>query len=185
MIKRLFSLFTESAQSFEGIEPGETVMLVVRRHYFTIMTPLSFVFLFALIPLIIKAVFATELEADSLKNLFWFLSLLYYVGLWLFSFYIITLYLLNTIIVTDKRIVENEQSGFFSRKVSELHSYRIQDVSVRTHGLIETLLSFGEISVQTAAAEREFVFTKIPHPERVKNVIMQNVISHRTSLKLN
>jgi uncharacterized membrane protein YdbT with pleckstrin-like domain len=185
MIKKLISLFTETGHSFQGQEPGEQVILILRKHIFTVSFPLSFIFLLALIPFIIYTLFAFDIAAYQLESLFKFASALWFMFLWLVSFYILTLYCLNTVVITNRRIIESEQHALFHRKVSELHIYRIQDVSVRTHGLIETFLSFGDLAVQTAASEREFVFDSVPHPERVKDAIMKTVTTHRSNLNLN
>jgi uncharacterized membrane protein YdbT with pleckstrin-like domain len=88
------------------------------------------------------------------------------------------------VIITDRRIIENEQHGFFNRKISELHAYRVQDVSVHTNGIVETMLHFGDIVVQTAASEKQFVFHKIPNPEEVKDSIMKIVSTHQSKVRL-
>ncbi len=184
MKNKLVPIFHKTGNSFEGQEVGEEVALVLRRHPFTIIIPLLFILLIALLPSIVWVYFSEEIRARNYAELFFFAWSLWFLLSWLMSFYLLTLYSLNSVIITNKRIIENEQQGFFRRKVSELHTYRVQDVAVRTHGLFETLLSFGELSVQTAAEEREFVFQQIPHPERVKDAIMKIVASHRSGLGL-
>ncbi len=183
MFKKLISLFTETTQSFQGQEAGERVILIIRQHIFTVSYRLTLVFLAALVPLLAKLAFPT-LAASSHGALFLFLASLWYAALWLGAFYILTLYCLNTIVITDRRIIENEQESFFNRKVAELHLFRIQDVVVHTEGFFETLLSFGDVMVQTAATEREFTFRRIGNPEHVKDVIMQTVSAHRSNLSL-
>jgi membrane protein YdbS with pleckstrin-like domain len=185
MIQRLINIFKESTRGFDGQEKGENVVLLLRQHRFTIYLPISFIILFALVPVILWLALQAQIEARHLKALFLFLSSLWYLALWAYLFYLLTLYSLNTVVVTDRRIIENEQFGFFNRKVSELPNYRVQDVSVRTHGMIETFLNFGDIVVQTAAAEREFTFHKITNPEMVKDKIMQVVSAHQKRVGLN
>jgi hypothetical protein len=185
MIKRILSVFTESTLGFEGQEPGETVVLLLRRHNFTIMFPVGFVILLGLVPVIAWLFLPIGYDLSALSHLFWFVLSMWYLFLWTLLFYFLTLYCLNTVIVTDRRIIESEQYAFFSRKVSELHTYRVQDVSAHTHGFIETLVGYGDISVQTAASEREFVFHKIPNPEKVKDEIMRVVAAHQTKVGLN
>jgi membrane protein YdbS with pleckstrin-like domain len=184
MLNKLFSIFSESAKSFEGQETGEKVIMILRRHPFTIAIRLSLLALLAIVPIIVWPEFGGEIAARGFAELFWFGSSIWYMALWMLIFYALTMYALNTVIVTDKRIIENEQHGFFHREVSELHMYRVQDVSVKTHGVIETFLSFGDVAVQTAASETHFVFHKIPNPEEVKDKIMKVVLAHRSDLKL-
>lgn len=173
MMKNLFAVFTSSEATFQGKEEGESVVMIVRRHLFSLSGPATLVFLAALVPILVKLAFSGEISARDWGAPYLFLASLWYAALWLASFYFLTLYALNTVIITDRRIIENEQVGFFDRKVSELHLYRVQDVSVRINGAVPTFLSFGAVLVQTASAEREFIFEAIPHPERVKDAIMR------------
>jgi len=185
MIKRILKIFSHTNDNFQGQEPGENVVLLLRKHHFTVFYPISFIGLFAVIPLAVWVFLPPSFDPASLSQLFWFALSLWYLFLWIFMFYLLTLYSLNTIIITDRRIIENEQHAFFSRKVSELHTHRVQDVSSHTNGLIETLIGFGEIVVQTAASEREFVFKQIGNPERVKDEIMKIVAARHSKIGLN
>jgi uncharacterized membrane protein YdbT with pleckstrin-like domain len=92
------------------------------------------------------------------------------------------MYILDVWIVTDHRIIDSTQHGFFNRSISELHISRIQDISVKTDGFIQTLLKFGDLEVQTAGTENKFHFRQIPDPEGVKNKIMEhlNVVGNDT-----
>jgi len=50
---------------------------------------------------------------------------------------------------------------------------KIQDVTSEIVGVIPTLLSYGNIYVQTAAEKERFVFYQIPSPNEVKNQIVR------------
>lgn len=168
MMPKLFNP-SHRSERFEGQEPDESIALLLRRHRFVILYPVGFILLLALLPLLVR------LSLPSASTAFYFLVSLYYLFLWLLLFYKLTLFCLNTVIVTDRRIVENEQNGLFKRKVSELHIHRVQDVSVHVEGIVQTFFNFGDIVVQTAASEREFVFHSIASPEAVKDRIMRAV----------
>jgi len=115
--------------------------------------------------------FASFLSTNDFLSLFFFLSSLWYLILWSAIFYALTMYTLDVWIVTDKRIIDSTQHGFFNRIVSELHISRIQDVSVDVHGVIETFLKFGNLQIQTAGTEEKFKFMQIPNPGKVKDEI--------------
>ena len=53
--------------------------------------------------------------------------------------------------MTNDRIVDIEQHGLFSRTISEVDLFRIQDVTVDIHGIIATLLNYGNLTVKTAS----------------------------------
>jgi uncharacterized membrane protein YdbT with pleckstrin-like domain len=182
-MKRLLSIFKESTQRFEGQEDGEEVVMVLRRHRFVLYLPVAFLALMCLVPIIIFYLYGKEIDSGGFASLSFFVSSLWYIGVWLLAFYFLSMYALNTVIITNKRVIDNDQLGFFDRKVSELHMHRIQDVAVHTQGVIETFLDFGTITVQTAAVDKQFVFPQIPNPEAVKDTIMQVVGSQYSGVK--
>ncbi len=92
--------------------------------------------------------------------------------LWFILFYVITMYLLNSWIVTNERIVDSEQVGFFNRKVAELSLSVVQDVSITLQGLIPTTMNFGSIIIQSAGRENHFYFDQVPKPQEIKDTIM-------------
>ena len=183
MIKALLSIFQESANSFDGQEKDENVILLLRRHPFTILLPLSLFGLAGFVPVVVGLIFWLPILAHGWLNLFLSISSVWFLAFWLAIFYSLTIYTLDTVIITDRRIIDSDQRGLFNRKISELHSHRIQDVSTHTNGLIETILKFGDITVQTAASEKQFIFHQIPKPDRVKDVIMQVARSRDSGVK--
>ena len=75
-------------------------------------------------------------------------------------------------IITNKRIINIEQKGLFSREISELELDKIQDVSADIIGIIPTFLGYGDIYIQTAGETEKFIFKNIPDPYGVKDLIM-------------
>jgi uncharacterized membrane protein YdbT with pleckstrin-like domain len=111
----------------------------------------------------------------------WFATLaaVYYMFLWYSFFYSLTMYTLDTWIVTNMRIINSVQTGFFNRQISELALDKIQDVSVHTKGALATVIDYGDIKVQTAGTEKHFVFEQIGKPQDVKDQIMELVATRR------
>jgi uncharacterized membrane protein YdbT with pleckstrin-like domain len=174
-----FSIFFTSTNSFDGQEAGEKVILVLRRHPFVILIKLFGYILLALLPLIAHDLFLTVLPSFPVSPyLLRFLYSLWCLFIWSSFFYAITMYMLDVWIVTDRRIIDSTQHGFFNRTVSELHLTRVQDISVHTVGVIPTLLHFGDLQVQTAGTEEKFNFLQIPNPLAVKDAIMAVVTDH-------
>ena len=183
MIRSLLSIFRESTNSFEGQKDDENIVLLLRRHPFTIYIRIGFYVLASLVPIVAGVMFYSYLSIHGRFDVFFFLSSIWYLGLWLAVFHSLTLYTLNTVLITDRRIIDSDQHGLFNRETSELHSNRIQDVSTHTNGMIETFLQFGDVTVQTAASEKQFVFHQVPRPDKVKDVIMQMTASKHTGVK--
>jgi uncharacterized membrane protein YdbT with pleckstrin-like domain len=173
----LLSIFKISTNSFTGQEEGERVVLVLRRHPFVIMIRLAVSILLFVAPIAIGGFFSAFLISRGLIEVFLFLSSVWYAVLWQVAFYAITMYLLDVWIVTDKRIIDSTQKGFFDRTVSELRISRVQNISVKVVGPIETFLHFGDLEIQTAGSSDMFNFSQIPYPEKVKDEIMAIVSS--------
>ncbi|MDB5266190.1 MAG: hypothetical protein JWN89_5 [Parcubacteria group bacterium] len=177
-LRSFLELFTNSDNSFEGQEESEKVILILRKHIFIIYSQVFLYGVLIFVPWAVGQGFGGFLSAQALMHLFVFISSLWMLFFWAAIFYSLTMYSLNVVIITDHRIIESSQLGLFKRKISELHLSRVQDISVRTDGIIETALKFGDLEVQTASEQREFIFRLIPNPEHVKDVIMNLVVDN-------
>ena len=171
------SIFTYSKNSFEGQLPGEETILLARKHWFYLFTPLLIISLLALSPLAVYFLVNLFSWYSKISSLFWFLTSLSFLILWNLAFYHIMLYSLNTVILTNKRIIENKQGGFFRHTVNEIELNRIQDVSIKVFGPLAEFLSFGDIEIQSAGAIPKFYFTQLPEPEKLKNIILSSKIN--------
>jgi uncharacterized membrane protein YdbT with pleckstrin-like domain len=184
MIKELFAIFTDSLNSFEGQKEGEEVLQLLRHHPFNIFLTLGSFALGAFIPFLAGIIFWSRISEYGFGQIFLFALSLWFLTLWLGAFHALAMYSLNTLIITNERLIENEQLGIFNRKVSELDNDRIQDVSAHTNGFIETLLDFGTVTVQTAGSDKHFVFRTVPNPEKVKDIIMRMAGDKHQGLKM-
>lgn len=98
---------------------------------------------------------------------------IYVLATWLFAFLEFTDYYLDTWIVTNERIINVEQKGLFTRVASELHLSSIEDATSEVGGPIRTFLDYGNVYIQTAGEKTRFVFKSVPHPEVVKQTVVQ------------
>ena len=172
-MKSIFDIFRETANSFEGQEAGEDVIMLLRRHPVVIIFRLMGLFIAFFIPIIFSLVFIDFILLHSLFTLYLFLISLWVLLIWIVAAYAFTMYTLDVWIVTDRRIIDSTQHGFFNRKVSELHLSRIQDISVEVTGPIQTFFRFGDLHIQTAGTEERFKFLQIRNPNIVKDTMMK------------
>jgi len=161
--------------SFPGQHENEKVILVVRKHLIVLLPYFLHIVLMCLLPIIfyifvIPSILPAFLE-EPYNRLFMLLSLIYYGFVWIIVFTIWTDYYLDIWIVTNERILDIEQIGFFNRVVSELDLKRIQDITSSVHGLLPTMFGFGNIHIQTAAEERRFDLKLVPHPVTIRRQI--------------
>ena len=169
-------------EEFE-LEPGEHIILMVRQHLIVLFLKLlPFAFL-AILPFIIAPFFsmferaATGVTAvtGDLSASFRFFIGIWWLFLWMAVFQIITKYFLTSWVITSHRIVDIEQIGFFQRKVSSFLLIRVQDVTTDVHGILATLLGFGDIHVETAGSHEKFKMPGVHSPENLRDLIMGEV----------
>lgn len=159
---------------FPSQEQEEKVFLLIRKHWFNYVI-FFFTAFIMLIPVVILLVYwmlnpnqISQATGDiiilSLSAYFLFI-----LGMELYGF---VSYYLDVYIVTDRRIVDIDQEGFFHRKISELHLHQVQDVNARVEGFFQTILHFGDVYIQTAGEQENFVFQTIPHPYTIAKQIV-------------
>lgn len=162
------------------LKKDEYVVKVIRRHLFVLFTrSLYLVFLFIL-PFVLFNIFPKYIQilnVDISSISFNTSLVVLLMALWtlvltlkFFSFW--TDHYLDGWIITNKRIVDIEQKGFFSRQVSNFRVSSIQDVTTDIHGIIATLLNFGDIHVQTAGTFQKFIIKSAPNPKKIRKIIL-------------
>ncbi len=168
------------------LEAGEKIEHIIRKHPFYIIVETIIIIFLALSPQILISLFKllinfVPMMADaglSLSNqvplgLQAFLYSLWLLTLWFILVYRFTDYYLDKWVVTNKRVIDVEQRGFFARETSSARYHKIQDITVTISGFLPTLFNFGTIQIQTAAEVLEFIFPDAPDPIRLKEYIMK------------
>lgn len=166
-------LFMPDGVHFETQAPGEPIVLLLRRHWITNFLWVAVGILLIFMPLILfPVIVGLEIIPSYLMVKFFSLGIL----LWyLFSFsYILVNFLLwyfTVSIVTTERIIDIDFINILNKKFAETRIGRIEDVTNRKGGFIQSLFDFGDVIVQTAAKEAMFEFGTVPHPEQIVRII--------------
>src|SRR3989344_7000884 len=105
-----FSFLTQTENSFEGKKDYEKVLALLRRHWFVLFIQFVGFFFIGIVPVV--AYFFV-----SHSDIFWLAVTIFYLFWWYGLFYNITMYLLDIWVVTDHRVIDSEQHGFFRRTV--------------------------------------------------------------------
>lgn len=163
---------------FETQEPGESIILLLRRHWITNFFWLAITILLLVLPIIIFPLVAISgIIPKQFPNSF--LTLIIFTWYLLTFSYILVNFVLwyfTVAIVTNERIVEIDFVNILYKKFAETRIARIEDVTNRTGGFIRALLDYGDVIVQTAAKEVMFEFHSIPHPEQVVRIINELMV---------
>lgn len=164
------------------LEPGEFVVLQVRKHWFIFLTELLPYAIIAVLPFALPEIlqFVTPLAhyaklLDSHVPLYRAALSVWLLIAWTGAWGTFTRYFLNAWVLTSQRIVTIKQRRFFSRKVSSLLLPRVQDVTTDVSGILPSLLGIGNIKVQSAGADVEFTIRGIPRPEQMRDLILKYI----------
>lgn len=160
-----------------GRIPGEKIIKIIRRDGFILFKKMVLtavlVGLPALVVWMILSLYPNLLNGPISYPLIILAVSGYTLFIWLFSFFSFIDYYLDLWIITDQRIIDVRQEGFFSRVVAELKLSQIQDVTSELEGFFQFIFKFGDVHVQTAAEVGRFVFKQIPNPEKVRDIIIK------------
>ncbi len=163
--------------------PDEKTILFLRRHWVSVFKITVITFAAAAAPLGLLWLFSRVMPellaspfSDAVQTVF--LSI-YYLAIVTFFFQEFIDYYLDTWTVTTERIINIEQHGLFHRVASEMHLNVIQDVSAQIDGPLHTFLDYGDVQLHSAGPVQRFNFRDIPHPERVREVVLRLVEDDR------
>ena len=169
----------------EHADSDEKVIMFLRRHWFILFTKYLFMLILALIPIglywFLATFYPSFLDNPVTYAITVLFASLYYLFVWISVYVVFIDYYLDVWIITTHRIIDREQRGLFHVIISEQNLDQIQDVSSNVQGVIPTLLDYGNVLIQSAAAKNLFHFKQIPDPD----LVVQEVIKLAQNFRKN
>lgn len=160
-----------------GADLHEQNAAIHRRHIFTLIPAIFVMGLVVLIPVggyaYLKLMQPELIASNTNLALFILAASAFFLFGWLFSFVMFMDYWLDVFILTEKRLIDIDQTGLFSRTVAELRLYRIQDVTAQVKGFWQAIFDYGSVFIQTAGEIERFHFEKVPHPNKLAKDILE------------
>ncbi len=160
---------------FPGQEQDEKIISVIRKHWFNYL--IFFIFaVIMMIPIVVVLVYwflNPDIFIASLRSIMILIISAYILSSLAILLIGIVDYYLDIYILTDKRIVDINQVGLFNRQISEVHLHQIQDVNAKVQGFFETIFHFGDVNIQTAGEQSNFIFSTVPHPYTIAKRILE------------
>lgn len=151
---------------FEGQREGEKLLFVFRRHIIAMRKG----FWLLLIPFALSSI-PVFIWPSNLEVYWWPLAGLG-IGLVLFMYHFLMWYY-TIYIVSDQRLRQVTQKGFFGKDVVELGLSKIQSISYNVPGFSGEVLGYGTIVVQTYVGD--LIINKVEHPEKIYNKLQDAV----------
>ena len=143
-------------KQFDGQRDGEQLLFVFRRHIIAMRKGF-----YLLLGSMTLGSLPFLIWQDNL-NLFWVFVGGFIFGLMLFFY-----------IVTDQRIRQITQHGFFGKDVIELKLSKIQNISYSIPGFSGEMFKFGTIVIQTFVGD--LVIKNVEHPDKIYNKLQDAV----------
>ncbi len=156
----------KSKFGFDGQREGENLLFIFRRH----MISMRKGFYLFVLPMAITAIpyliWSTSIEL-------FYLSLAgILIGVILFSYHLILWYF-TIYIVTDQRIRQVTQRGFFGKEVIDLRLSKVQSISYNIPGFSGDVFHFGTIVIHTFVGD--LVIHHVEHPVKIYNKLQDAV----------
>ncbi len=158
------------------LEPGEQLVVIVRRHPIGIVG----IYIEALVGLLVVFGLFLAIAPDFFNGLsnqaYKVLIGVIILGLAVLVFFLFVatyVYRQSRLLVTDRSLVQILQKSLFIRKISRLSMSNVEDVTAEERGILSTILNYGTIVVQTAGTLDNFIFPYCPNPSKYADQIIE------------
>lgn len=168
---------------FQNQEEKEEILVFLRRHFITNVPWIFMTIIFALVPFLILPFIQSfgflqiDIPAATILVfiIFYYLIVIGYVLLNFISWFY------NISIVTTFEVVDIDYSNVTYKDIATTNLREIQDVDYIQKGFFSTIFDYGDVFIQTAGANPNIEFLRIPHPAKVNDIIMDQkriVVGH-------
>lgn len=155
-----------SDTAFDGQRDGEVLLFVFRRHIIAMRKG----FYLLVVPMALGAL-PFLIWQDNIE-LLWIFVGSFALGLVLFIYHFL-MWFYTYYIVTDQRIRQITQRGFFGKDVVELRLAKIQNISYNVPGFFGEVFHFGTVVIQTFVGD--LVIKNVEHPDEIYNKLQDAV----------
>lgn len=151
------------------LQANEQVLLVLRRHWFHLYPQLALLLLVAIVPpLVLWFVLDAVTSLDGIVLAVVLVAMAAWTVFWLFRTYLLWYRYEHDIwVLTDQRLIDSFKRHWFHHAMSSADLLDIEDVSVERNGVLQTFFKYGDVRVQTAAQEHNFIVGSVPNPGNV------------------
>jgi CRP-like cAMP-binding protein len=154
---------------YPWLQVGENLVLFQQRHPLALLRNI----LFSLVLSTVVIIVWTSLAAQGWLSpwLLWLFGVLGFVSLLQFAWGLLD-YLNDYLLITNQRLVRQEQVLFISERRQAAFLEQIRSVEVKTD-FVGNLFKYGNLRIQTAASSGIIDFDFVPDPIRVKQTILE------------
>lgn len=156
----------------------ERLVLIVHKHWWALLREIAGILVLFIVPFILVGLVSTvvppSIDAAQLGAASGFVAALWALLCWHLIFSRWTDFYFDVWIITNWRIIDLDLRGLFHVDIATILDLdHIQDIQTESVGVIQNLLGFGLINIQTAATRREVSFIDCPTPRKIESRIRE------------
>ncbi len=155
-------------RNFNGQQKNETVLCFSRKHWIVLLPHFIMFVIFLILVISFVAVSGEVIGPTTNPVLYrsFALILIAAATYYLHRFFIRLLnYYLQIIIITNFRVIQLDRTLFFQRNMDSIDLSQIQDIIFERHGILKTILNYGEIVITLSSAYASKTIHYMPNPE--------------------
>jgi len=177
-------------QSFPGKKSGDEIKLYAKKHWGTYAVVVLVSLLASSIPAIfLIVIMLARADVDMIYAQIITVAVGAYILLILaIAFHAFVDYYLDTLVVTDERIIYIRQNGFLFQQIDEIHLSDIEEVGVDIKGALPSFLNYGNIIIHSGSDVGILTVESVPRPKELARKIMdlhfQHLVKHPTPNEL-
>ena len=180
----MFNAYLENPQNcrFEGQDPGEKILLLLRAHIITNIPWIFFSIVLFFLPFFVPLIFTFfDFDINAIPQGFVLIFLIInYLLVMVIVYEGFLHWYFNVDLVTSEKILDISFDSLLYKGVDLAPLSKIEEADSVTAGIIGTFFNFGNVSVQTAGSKIAIEMKNIPHPAHVADVILDLAkISHK------
>ena len=162
---------------FEGQDPDEKILLLLRAHPITNFPWIAFAVLVFLVPFFMPVVIRLlSLDMNLIPQTFKIIFLIInYLLVLTIVFEGFLNWYFNVTLITNEKIVDVDFEYLIYKAVDLAPLSKVEEADSVTAGLLGTFFNFGDVKIQTAGATVAIEMKKIPKPSTVADLILDLV----------
>lgn len=159
---------------------GENELKTIHKHPISFLNEFIAIIIFIAMPIVFAIVLIfipkefTDYFFSGDTNIgIMFLATTWLLFAWMYAWWKFTDHFLDVVVITNRRIFEVKQNGFFNREVTSFSFDKIQNIRVTQSGILASILNYGSMLIETAGETENLDLTDIPDPSSLKKFISE------------
>jgi hypothetical protein len=177
-IPGMFSALVDHPQkiTFSQQDNDEEIILFMRRHFVTNLPWIIAVIIALIAPLLISLFKLLDFSIFPISiGLSITLILFYYLLVLGFALYSFADWFYNIGIASDKRLFDLDFTQLSQIDVALTLLTEVEDVVYKQQGFFASYFNYGDVIAHTVTGKEEFVFEKVPKPDKVVDIISRYI----------